>query len=126
MIDGITVRMGGRDWIVPPLTLGQMRRLWPSVQKLGDVGAGMDAEQIGVVSEIVGAALSRNYPDMTPAQAEELLDLGNAGTVLHAVLTGSRLVPQSGERAPAESTISSEDSAGSTPTSPPTAAIPSP
>lgn len=125
MIDGIAVRMGGADWVVPPLTLGQMRRLWPTIQKLGDVGAGMDETQIGTVSEIVAAALSRNYPDMTAEKAEDLLDLGNAATVLHAVLTGSRLVPASGEGAPAESMTLSEDSAGSMPISLPTADIPS-
>lgn len=126
MIDGITVRMGGQDWVVAPLTLGQMRRLWPTIQKLGEIGAGMDEGQIAGVSEIVAAGLSRNYPDMTPQMAEDLLDLGNAGAVLHAVLTGSRLVPAVGEAAPAEGMISGEDSAGSMPTLPPIADIPSP
>ncbi|MGH7052552.1 MAG: hypothetical protein ACREFA_01845 [Stellaceae bacterium] len=99
MIDGITVRMGGRDWIVAPLTLGQLRRLWPHVQHLGESGAGMGEKEVSVVVEIVTAALQRTYPGMTPAKVEELLDLGNAGAVLNAVLTGSGLRPALGEAA---------------------------
>ena len=34
MIPGVTITMGGRDWLVPPLTLGQLRRLMPRVRQL--------------------------------------------------------------------------------------------
>lgn len=97
VIDGVTVRMGGRDWTVAPLTLGQLRRLWPQVQRLGEIGAGMGEAEVAVVVEIVTAALQRIYPGMTSAKVEELLDLGNAGAVLNAVLTGSGLRPALGE-----------------------------
>ena len=93
MIPGVIVAMGGRDWTVPPLTLGQLRRLMPKVRQLTDIGAQMDEGQIGVLVEIVASALQRNYPDMTAETVENLLDLGNAGAVLHAVLTGSGLRP---------------------------------
>src|SRR5271157_4435277 len=92
MIPGITIAMGGNDWVVPPLTLGQLRRLMPVVDKI-TVGADMGDEAIAAVSEIVAAALSRNYPDMTPQRVEDLLDLGNARWVVSAVLTGSGLKP---------------------------------
>ena len=51
----------------------------------------MSEVQIAVLVEIVAAALQRNYPDATAEMVENLLDLGNAGTVLNAVLTGSGL-----------------------------------
>ncbi|MGC2200922.1 MAG: hypothetical protein WA633_12360 [Stellaceae bacterium] len=89
----MTVAMGGRDWSVPPLTLGQLRRLMPKVRQLTEIGASMGETQIGVLVEIVTAALQRNYPDITPETAENLLDLGNASAVLNAVLTGSGLRP---------------------------------
>jgi hypothetical protein len=38
MIPGVVIEMGGRDWIVPPLTLGQLRRLMPKVRQLSAVG----------------------------------------------------------------------------------------
>lgn len=91
MIPGVAVAMGGQDWIVPPLTLGQLRRLMPNIRQLTEIGASMGEPQIEVLVEIVNAALQRNYPDMTPDKVENLLDLGNAGAVLNAVLTGSGL-----------------------------------
>jgi hypothetical protein len=100
VIPGIMVSMGGQQWTVPPLTLGQLRRLMPKVRQLTEIGAQMGETQIGVLTEIVAAALQRNYPDMTAETVENLLDLGNAGAVLNAVLTGSGLKAQ--ERSPGE------------------------
>lgn len=91
MLPGVTVEMGGVDLVVPPLTLGQLRRLMPKVRQLTEIRASMGEEQIAVLVEIVSAALQRNYPDLTPEKVENLLDLGNAGAVLNAVLTGSGL-----------------------------------
>lgn len=93
MIPGISIQMGGRDWLVPPLTLGQLRRLLPKVRELTEIGAGMGEAQIDTLIEIVSAALGRNYPDATPELVADMLDLGNAQTVLAAVLTGSGLRP---------------------------------
>jgi hypothetical protein len=91
VIPGVLVTMGGREWAVPPLTLGQLRRLMPKVRQLTEIGAQMGESQIGVLVEIVAAAVQRNYPEVTPEAVEDLLDLGNAGIVLNAVLTGSGL-----------------------------------
>jgi len=91
MLPGVTIAMGGRDWLVPPLTLGQLRRLMPKVRQLTEIGASMGETQIGVLVEIVAAALQRNYPEATVEVVENLLDLGNASAVLNAVLTGSGL-----------------------------------
>ncbi len=113
MIPGITVAMGGQDWTVPPLTLGQLRRLMPQVRQLTEIGAEMDEAQIGILVEIVTAALERNYPDITAETVENLLDLGNAGAVLSAVLTGSGL--KQGEAA----AVARSNGATSTVSSPP-------
>jgi hypothetical protein len=94
VIPGIMVAMGGQQWTVPPLTLGQLRRLMPKVQQLTEIGSQMGEEQIGTLIEIVAAALQRNYPDISVEIVENLLDLGNAGAVLNAVLTGSGLRPR--------------------------------
>lgn len=91
MIPDITIAMGGQEWQVPPLTLGQLRRLMPKVRQMTDIGAAMGEEQIDTLCEIVAAALQRNYPEQTEASVADLLDLGNASVVLNAVLTGSGL-----------------------------------
>lgn len=93
MIPGVSVVMGGEEWVVPPLTLGQLRRLMPQVRQLTEIGASMGEAQIAVLVDIVTAALQRNYPETTPEKVENLLDLGNASAVLNAVLTGSGLKP---------------------------------
>ena len=91
MLPGVTIAMGGRDWLVPPLTLGQLRRLMPKVRQLTEIGETMGETQISVLVDIVAAALQRNYPEATADMVENLLDLGNASAVLNAVLTGSGL-----------------------------------
>ncbi len=96
MIPGVPITMGGHDWLVPPLTLGQLRRLMPKVRRLTEIDASMGEVQIGLLVEIVATAMQRNYPDATADVVENLLDLGNAGTVLNAVLTGSGLRLQEG------------------------------
>jgi hypothetical protein len=91
MLPGVTIAMGGRDWLIPPLTLGQLRGLMPKVRQLTEIGVSMGETQISVLVEIVTVALQRNYPEATADMVENLLDLGNASIVLNAVLTGSGL-----------------------------------
>ena len=59
MIPGIEITMGGREWTIPPLTLGQLRRLMPKVRQLSEINAQMGETQIAVLVEIVAAALQR-------------------------------------------------------------------
>ena len=89
MIPGTTIALGGQDWLVPPLSLAQLQRFLPRVQELsaaGQVGAAMGPEQLAVLLDIVTAALQRNYPEITSEQVANMLDLGNASTVLAATL----------------------------------------
>ncbi len=82
--------MGGQDWLVPPLTLGQLRRLDADIRALG---SGDTGKVLPAVCNIVAAALSRNYPDMTALKVEDLIDLGNRDRVVAAVLGNSGLKP---------------------------------
>ena len=93
MIPGVVISMGGIEWTVPPLTLGQLRRLLPKVRELTTIGVTMGEDQIAILAELVAEALGRNYKEITPEKVEELLDLGNAAEVLNAVLTGSGMKP---------------------------------
>jgi hypothetical protein len=122
MIPGVQVTMGGREWTVPPLTLGQLRWLMPKVRQLTDIDAQMGEGQILILIEVVMAAMQRNYPDMTANAVENLLDLGNAAEVLRAVLMGSGLR----ERKPGEAIAVATISDGFTVSSPPPAATPIP
>ncbi|HJU15714.1 MAG TPA: hypothetical protein VJ770_04525 [Stellaceae bacterium] len=129
LIPGVAIAMAGKEWIVPPLTLGQMRRLLPQVQRLRDAGASIDAAEIDVIIELVTAALQRNYPEMTPDKVAEAVDLGNARAAVQAILFGSGL-RTSGEGKPAATPDQDPGqalngiSAESTASSPPAADIP--
>jgi hypothetical protein len=134
MIDGQKIRMGGQEWTVPPLTLGQMKRLAPKLALLAQAGApsAMTAEQIDAIAETVAVALSRNYPEMTSENVLDLLDGGNTVAVYAAVLTGSglRLGEGRGEEEIAVKAGTAKSSAepwtASTEPLPPAAATPSP
>lgn len=86
MVPGTTIAMGGQDWLVPPLTLGQLQRFLPAVQKLQITSGGLGPEHIATLVDIVTAALLRNYPEITTDQVGNLLDLSNARAVLAATL----------------------------------------
>lgn len=122
-IPGVTVSMGGQDWVVPPLTLGQMRRLEPLIEKVRLLES-TEIERTEAIAEVAAVALSRNYNDMTPARLiDDLLDLGNFVTVFNATLAISGLVPR-GEEIPAASAGEASGLGPSIPLSPPGAAGP--
>lgn len=96
MIDGAKIKMGDQEWIVPALSFGQLKRLMPKINKLSTVSSDMDDEQMDAITDVVQAAMSRNYPDMTVEKVADMLDMANAGQVVRAVMGQSGLV-QSGE-----------------------------
>lgn len=69
MADPIIITLGGRDFTVRPLTIGQFRQVYPSIFK----GVGLSSDE-GFEQAIrcIAAALGRDHPDMT---AEEILKL---------------------------------------------------
>jgi len=106
---GTTASMGGKDWVVPPLTLGAMKRNSAALEIAKSVGApfSMTIEQLDAVVKVVWIALRRNYPDLTLEMVEEMLDTGNTTSVLVSVLFGSGLV-QSGEAQPVASLLATD------------------
>lgn len=71
--EGIDATLGGRNFTVPPLTIGQIKRLAESLAAIS--AAGDNYVQLeGDVVKVIHAALSRNYEDLTLATVQELLD----------------------------------------------------
>jgi hypothetical protein len=91
MLPGVTVSIGGRDWIIPPLTLGALRRLGPQFDVLKVDRLAFDGEVVDALIAIATAAMRRNYPDLSEDAVAEMIDLGNAGEVAMAIMTGSGL-----------------------------------
>ncbi len=90
MIPGVKIQMGGQDWLVPALTIGQLRRL---SEERKNLSSGDEDKVLAAVCTIVATALSRNYPDMTEQRVEDLIDLENRDRVVSAVLGNSGLKP---------------------------------
>lgn len=89
--DGVAVRMGGRDWVVPPLTLAQLRRCEEDLKKVRDITPFSPMEEVEPAIRVIHAALTRNYPDLTREALEDILDLGNVGPAFLAVCAMSGL-----------------------------------
>lgn len=94
LIDGTTVRMAGQDYTVPPLSFKQLRNLRGTFEQIASVkdGAIPTDEQIGAMIDIVHAALTRNYPELTKEQVENMIDLKNMQTIVTAIMGVSGLL----------------------------------
>ncbi len=96
MHDGTKVTMGGREFILPPLTLKALRSLGPKIKLLSSLADVPTPEQVDVMVELVHASAVRNYPEITPDDLLELLDLGNLTEVFPAVMAASGLKKRMG------------------------------
>jgi hypothetical protein len=92
MIDGIELKLGEREYIVPPLNLKRVRKLLPILQDvIGKPVNELTEEQIDSLSEVVFQALQRNYPNITKEEVEDIIDFKNLRMVVGAVLGQNRL-----------------------------------
>ena len=98
MVDGVKIRMGGQDWIVPALNLFQMEKYEDAISSLSSLGTAATKSQRDTMIEIVHAAMSRNYKDVTLDQVKDLIDMNNLVLVVQAVMGQSGLVLTSGEQ----------------------------
>ncbi len=85
--EGITLKLGGEEYVVPPLSLGQVKRLFPVIEKMQSASDTVD--KFSSLVAIAHAALSRNYPELKFEEVEELVDMGNFKTVMDAVMGAS-------------------------------------
>lgn len=95
MISGTPVKLRGQVYVIPPLTLGQLRSGLAEKMKEHDRLVRENQEDSGrdnafaisiLRGEIIHAALSRNYPEIDEARCFELLDLGNVSFAWLAVI----------------------------------------
>jgi hypothetical protein len=99
-IPGTEINLGGRVFIMPPLNLNAVKRLGVQMGTLGK--AETFEENLSQSMPIIHAALVRNYPDLKVEELGELIDFGNFGEVMAALVKISgfkKAVP--GEAVPA-------------------------
>ena len=95
MADPVTIALGGKNYAIRPLTLGQLRRVLPAFAKAGNLGQdGIDA-----AVEIVAAALVRDHAAVKADDIEATV--GELSTAVAAIAKLSGLVsaeaPPAGE-----------------------------
>ena len=93
MIPGIPLTLGGDDFIIPPLNFAALKKLQPVIESLATISSSLEGNQIDAITQIVHSAMSRNYPDITLEKVMDILDLGNAPTILAAIMNSSGLKP---------------------------------
>jgi hypothetical protein len=100
MIEGQTVNMGGKEFIVPPLNFKRLKLLKNKLKVLSTADptttTSLSEPQLDACISIIHSALTRNYPDLEKDEMESLLDFGNMPVVLAAVMGQSGFV-RSGE-----------------------------
>lgn len=87
---GVVILLGGEEFICPPLNFAQLQKILPRFRAM-QVGE-LSIEWLVASVEIVHAALSRNYPDLTVEKVGEMLDMNNFSATLNTVMEVSGLV----------------------------------
>lgn len=88
--EGVAINLGGTEYTVPPLSLGQIKKYKDLLSQI-KVSNDPTVEDFDNLLTVIHAALSRNYPEITVEQLTEMIDLGNLGMVVQAVMGVSGL-----------------------------------
>ncbi|HEX6441489.1 MAG TPA: hypothetical protein VF007_04830 [Stellaceae bacterium] len=122
-----TITLGGREFQLRPLKLGQLREVVDALERMsGKTGGAL----IAAAAEIVAAGLAPAHPEIDPPAVLDLeASLDELNGAVAAVLRLAGLQPQGdmpGEARPVatETAVPGESSAGFTPPSPPAAVTP--
>jgi dihydroxyacetone kinase DhaKLM complex PTS-EIIA-like component DhaM len=88
MIRGVKMDLGGKTYIVPPLSLGAIEAMQ---ERISNFAGGTRLESVGTVIDALHSALLRNYPDISRDQVANMVDLGCMQEVMEAVMDVSGL-----------------------------------
>lgn len=107
MFAGTSVTINGTIYIVPAISLGQLRN--GVLTKLKDhdllVAAEKTFDAMILRGEIILEALQRNYPDFEPEVLWNWLDMSNTGPLWLSILGASGFAPGETEAVTAAKTI---------------------
>lgn len=94
LFDGKKLRIGRTEYIVPALNIRQLKKHKVTLSKSAQfVGREPTDEEVDEMVEVIHAALSRNYPDISIEQLQDTLDLNNIASVMAAIAGLSGLEP---------------------------------
>jgi len=87
--EGINLKLGNKDYVIPPLNLKAVRKFQNEIMTMTSIKGAITDEQMNSVVKVIHAAISRNYPDITTDELEEIIDLKNMQEVIPAILAAS-------------------------------------
>jgi len=101
--EGVTVRIGNHDWVMPSLSVKQAKKFWPEILEMDNLDRNLKGGDIPVkvfdaAIPIIHAALSRNYPSLTVEQVEDMVSLSQLKQLLLIVSGQSGF--KAGEKGP--------------------------
>ncbi|MDB4882390.1 MAG: hypothetical protein JWL95_1156 [Gemmatimonadetes bacterium] len=82
---GVSIELGGRVFVVPPLSLASLRSLHEKLDgivldEIPDLSKTVD------LLEVALAALQRNYPELTISELADLVDVSTFGPLMLAAM----------------------------------------
>jgi hypothetical protein len=108
----VTIMIGGEAVVVPPVaSFAALKRAWPAIQAFET--ATDPVELAAAAIRLVGAALARSRPELTPEELEERVGVGEIAGLVDSVpslLRASGLIPVGEPQAPAPAQHSTETS----------------
>lgn len=105
MIEGIKVKIGEREYVIPPLNLKRLKALQAQIEFINSIKPTevFTEKYYDAMADVVHAAVTRNHPEVSRDEIEEGLDLGNIKAAYHATMNVSGLVKKLGEEKGPES-----------------------
>lgn len=96
-IPGVDVVLSGDTYTVPPLTLGQVKRLTPTLTNIQSLVTGQSttipAEALDAIVDVAYEALNRNY-ECTKEELFDLIDVAVGPELIMAVMGASQMKPK--------------------------------
>lgn len=89
-IPGIPVLLDGREYVIPPITLGALMQVQDKLERISSSNL-MAPENVDTIVTVAHASIRRNYPEVTREQLLEMIDVGNLKEVFDAVIDVSGL-----------------------------------
>jgi len=96
VIPGVKITLKGRDFIVPPVTRGLLKKYKEQFKSAAD-GSLSPFDQAGFFGDIAFDCLKLNYPDLTEDEFDRLLDFSTAAQIFAAIMCDADGVKRAGE-----------------------------
>lgn len=98
-VPGVRVVLGGREWVIPPLTLAALEQMQ---DRLEGFTGGLDRASVALIIDAAHAALLRNYPELARDDVSAMIDVANMNDVMQSVMDVSGIRRKEQEAAPGE------------------------